>query len=60
VGKTALTDQIIKEVKSQSDELNRLQYGEVILKVQNGKLIMGDIRKTWKCGAGSKNERSQA
>ncbi len=54
-----LTDQIISEVKAKANELNRLQYGEVVLKIQDGKLIRGIIEKTWICGADSKNERSE-
>lgn len=55
----SLAEQIVTEIKAQAEELNRLQYGEVVLKVQDGKLVKGDITKSWKCGTDSKNGRSE-
>ena len=53
-----LTDQLVAELKRQAEEINRLQYGEVILKVQDGQVMSGEINKKWK--ADSKHERPGA
>ena len=54
-----LTDQLVAELQRQAEEINRLQYGEVILKVQNGRLVKFDVRKSYKV-ADSRTERPGA
>ena len=53
-----LTDQLVAELKRQAEEIDRLQHGEVILKVQDGRVMSGEINKKWK--ADSKHERPGA
>ena len=53
-----LTDQLVAELQRQAEEINRLQYGEVILKIQDGRVMSGEINKKWK--ADSKTERPGA
>lgn len=52
-----LSEQLIAEIKRQADDIDQLQYGEVILKVQDGVVIRGEILKSWR--AGPKNGRSE-
>lgn len=50
-----LTDQLVAEIKKQAPDLDRLQFGEVILKVQDGKVVRGEIVKAWKADSKVKN-----
>lgn len=43
-----VSDQLISEIKIRSPEIDLLRYGEIILKVQDGKLIWGEIKTVWK------------
>ena len=45
---TPLSEQIISEIRKQSAELNQLRYGEVVLKVSDGKITWGEIKIVWK------------
>ncbi len=58
VGK--LTDQLLAEIQRQAGELDKLDYGELVFRVQSGKIVHWDVKKTFKVGAGSKTGRSQA
>lgn len=43
-----LAEQLVMEIQRNSVDLNRLQFGEVAMKVQNGKLVLMDIKKSIK------------
>ena len=43
-----VSQQLVNEILKQAKELDRLQYGEVILKVQDGRVMWGEIKSTWK------------
>lgn len=48
---------MIAQIRKQAEEINRLQYGEVVLKIQDGRLIKWDMRKSYKVAADSNNGR---
>jgi len=50
--------QLISELQKQAKDLDRLQYGEVILKVQDGRVIRGEIKSTWKAGSDKREARA--
>ncbi len=55
-----LTDQLLAEIQRQAGELDKLDYGELVFRVQNGKVVHWDVKKSYKVGADSKTGRSQA
>ena len=50
-----LIDQLVAELQRQAEEIDRLQYGEVILKVQDGRLVKWDVKKSYKVGGTDPN-----
>jgi len=34
-----LTDQLAVELQRQAEEINQLEYGEIVFKVQNGRVV---------------------
>ena len=44
----SLIDQLIAEIKSHTEEINSLKFGELILKIQDGLLIKLDLKKSFK------------
>lgn len=55
-----ITDQLILEIKKRSEELNFVDFGEIFFRIQNGKVVHWDVKKTFKVGADPKNGRSKA
>jgi len=55
-----LTDQLKAELQRQAEEINQLEYGELVFRVQKGKVVHWDVRKTFKAGADPKNGKSGA
>lgn len=53
-----VSEQLIEEIRQQAEELNRLQYGEVVLKVQDGKVVRGEILKTWRADSNKREARA--
>ena len=53
-----LSDQLAAEIKKQAGEIDRLQHGEVVLKVQNGKVVWGEIKSTWKADSNKREARA--
>lgn len=53
-----VSDQLIAEIRRQAAEIDRLRFGEVILKVQDGKAVWGEIKTVWK--ADSKKREARA
>jgi len=56
MGETVLR-QLINELQRQAKDLNQLQYGEVILKVQDGRVTWGEIKSTWKADSNKREAR---
>ena len=42
-----LTKQLISEIEKHSNEINELQYGQVVLIIHKGKLARGQITKNF-------------
>ncbi|MFZ5649930.1 MAG: DUF2292 domain-containing protein [Bacillota bacterium] len=53
-----VSERLIAEIRRQAEELDRLQYGEVIIKVQDGKVVWGEILKTWKADSNKREARA--
>jgi len=53
-----LSDLLTAEIKKQVGEIDRLQHGEVVLKVQNGKVVWGEIKTTWKADSDKREARA--
>lgn len=54
-----VTEQLAAELSQHAEEINQVEFGEIIFKVQNGRLVHWDVRKTFKAvGADPKNGRS--
>ena len=43
-----VSEQLIDEIRKRAQDLDRLRYGEVNLKVQDGKVVWGEIKTTWR------------
>ncbi|MTI83456.1 MAG: DUF2292 domain-containing protein [Firmicutes bacterium] len=43
-----LTSQLVTEIRSQAAEIERLQHGQIVLKIQDGKVVSGQIIKGWR------------
>lgn len=43
-----VSEQLITEIKTHTAEIDRLKYGEVILKIQDGRVVWGEIKTAWK------------
>lgn len=43
-----VSDRIIFEIKVRAEEIDQLQYGEISIKIQDGKPIWGEIKRVWK------------
>ncbi|GAB6178978.1 hypothetical protein JCM14036_02970 [Desulfotomaculum defluvii] len=43
-----LTEQFIMEIQRNCEDMNQLQHGEVVLKVQDGRLVLINIKKSIK------------
>lgn len=54
-----LVEQLIGELRKRADKVNQLEYGELSLTVQNGRLIRWDVREQFKVGTDPKNGRSE-
>ena len=55
-----LTDQLAAELQRQAGEIDRLRYGEVIFKVQDGRLVKWDIKKSYRVEADSNKREAGA
>lgn len=53
-----LTDQLVSEVNKRAGEINQLRHGEVILKVQDGKVVWGEIKTVWKADSNKREARA--
>jgi len=53
-----VSDQLIAEIRKQAGEIDRLQYGEVILKIQDGKAVWGEIKTVWKADSNKREARA--
>lgn len=55
-----ISEQLVAEIKEQIEEIDKVKFGDIIFRIQNGKLVTWDVRKTFKSGAGPKNGRLEA
>jgi hypothetical protein len=46
------------EIRKQASEIDKLKHGEVILKVQDGKVVWGEIKTTWKADSNKREARA--
>ncbi|MFA5385643.1 MAG: hypothetical protein WC364_13490 [Eubacteriales bacterium] len=53
-----VSEQIIKELKNHAAEIDRLKFGEVIIKVQDGKAVWGEIKTVWKADSNKREARA--
>ena len=51
-----IAEQLIAEIQNNKTDLNGLQYGEVIMVIQNGQVVRLDFRKSIKATINSKKE----
>ena len=54
-----IVEQLIAEIQSNKIDLNRLQYGEISMIIQDNQLVRLELRKSIKIETNSKNERSR-
>jgi hypothetical protein len=54
-----VSEHLILEIKLHSEEIDRLKHGEVILKVQDGKAVWGEIKTIWKADSNKREARAQ-
>lgn len=52
------TDQLVSDIKRMAGEIDRLRHGEVVLKVQDGKVVCGEIKSTWKADSNKREARA--
>lgn len=53
-----VSEQLVAEVKAHAEEIDRLKYGEVIIKVQDGKAVWGEIKTVWKADSNKREARA--
>ncbi len=54
-----VSDQIIAEIEKKADEINRVGFGDLVFRIQNGKVTMWDVKMTFKTETGQKNWKSE-
>jgi len=54
-----VSEQLIAEIQQQVEEINKVTFGDIVFRIQNGTLITWDVRKTFKPETGQKNWRSK-
>ncbi|MCL6477431.1 MAG: hypothetical protein K6T65_03360 [Peptococcaceae bacterium] len=52
------SEQLIAEIRKKSKEIDQLRYGEIILKVQDGKAVWGEIKTVWKADSNKREARA--
>ncbi|GBF35501.1 hypothetical protein DCCM_4630 [Desulfocucumis palustris] len=52
-----VSEQLITQIKKKSKEIDKLQYGEVILKVQDSRAVWGEIKEVWKADSYKREAR---
>jgi hypothetical protein len=53
-----VSEQLIAEIKKKSREIDHLSHGEVILKIQDGKAVWGEIKTVWKADSNKREARA--
>ncbi|HBV95643.1 MAG: hypothetical protein JL50_10140 [Peptococcaceae bacterium BICA1-7] len=53
-----VSEQLIIEIKKKSKEIDHLMYGEVILKIQDGRAVWGEIKTVWKADSNKREARA--
>lgn len=53
-----LAEQMINQIQKQAKEINRLRHGEVILNIQDGKVVWGEIKTVWKADSNKREARA--
>ncbi|WP_373323030.1 DUF2292 domain-containing protein [Desulforamulus aquiferis] len=52
------SEQLISEIKKKSHIIDQLRYGEVVIKIQDGKAVWGEIKTVWKADSNKREARA--
>jgi hypothetical protein len=43
-----VSEQLIMQIREKAKEIDQLRHGEVILKIQDGRAVWGELKTVWK------------
>jgi hypothetical protein len=43
-----VSEQLITQIREKAKEIDQLRHGEVILKIQDGRAVWGELKTVWK------------
>ena len=56
--KLRLIDQLINQAQGKAKEIDQLRHGEITFKVQDGRIVWGEIKTTWKADSNKREARA--